>query len=184
MKIWQYDPSCLTQKRQQCIEDTKAKLPKECDHVLLDKELLSTQNINIIKCKILFENPEDVWIEPDVKILKWWVPPNDENIYTDFATLVIFPNKNVKVFSSLYDEFYKTNQKCRWILSQLLQSKSKIKIIPMGYFQRLVRKPDEECEIRKDNEECKLNILHRDGSYMPFWNKMVNSNPECMGKRK
>jgi hypothetical protein len=137
---------------------------------------IASQNRNAVICKTLMDNPTDVWIEPDVKVREWWTPPDDGYIYVSFQTLVFFPNGNSEIFATLYDEFIKTDRKCRWMFLQLRRLKAKFRCIPDGKFQRLFRLPDEKCAFQEGNDECKLNILKRDKSFISlYWTKPSES---------
>jgi hypothetical protein len=169
MRIWQYIPSLsFGHMRQQSTESVRLKKPNNVEYMLLTKSPIASNNINVVKCKILKDNPTDVWIEPDIKTLNWWVPPDDGFIYINFSTTVIFVNNNSDIFAALYEEFIKTDRKCRWMFPQLTRLKARFKLIPDGNFVMLFRQPGEKCEFQNSNNECKLNILKRDGSLMKF----------------
>ena len=85
---------------------------------------------------------------------------------------MIFANGNNNVFSALYEEFLKTDRKCRWMLPQLIRLKAKFRTIPDENFKMLFRQKDEKCSFQEGNDECKLNILKKDGTLVKFLSRV------------
>ena len=148
MKIWQYNTLPIDNLRQQCIDTVILKKPEDISYELLSirpSEILLSENIkgqsNELRFKILSEdsNSQDVWLDTDVRLVSWWIPPEDGKIYANDSFSVIFSNGNNKIFKDLYTSYNSLppdNGSGKRYLD-FFKSKDIVRKIPENKFQHL-----------------------------------------------
>jgi hypothetical protein len=179
MKICQYNPIDFEEEHPSCVLDTQKNIPKDAEYTLLTNPTYRSHNLNFIKFKFLIDNPAGVWIEPDIKIIRWWEPPKDNFLYLNFSTTIIFGNDVFKkVFTDLVAEFKKNDRGCRWVLPQLKKLGVEMRLIPSGCFQIILQDMHRKCKHQKDNDACKLKILFKEKTLSRYLNSIEYAKGE------
>ena len=149
MNLYQYHKLPIDALHQQCIDQVVAHVPSGVSYQMLsdvpsgcvvDDVDIRCQS-DVIRCFILSNNPNNVWLDTDCRILNWWIPPADGKIYVDPAMSVIFDNGQTDVFVAFQAAYASKSfpHNPGW-MQKLMRSNAynkRFKLIPEKKFQHL-----------------------------------------------
>jgi hypothetical protein len=114
------------------------------DHKKFDIKVQARSESDVLRCKILSEDPDGEWFDTDCEIINEFVPPKDGKPYFSQGLIgrangdVIIANSNTQFFKDLLDAFDKLPESGRnpgWMQALLRVNQDKIGLIPTGYYR-------------------------------------------------
>ena len=151
MVVYQYDDG-LRPVYKTCISQVEKNLPAHVSHILLDKADYAANCddyravSNILRCRLACYVKDMVWLDSDVLIKKWIdFPAKMGKVY--FATgnsgdpepWAFYVNGQTDFFLDMYLKYEEEKPQNIWWFSEFLNNhRSRIELIPKGYFTHLM----------------------------------------------
>jgi hypothetical protein len=133
---------CMDNVKFMAGDDTYILIPP--DHKKFDIKVAVRSESDVLRCTVLAQDPDGIWLDTDCEIINKFTPPKDGLPYFSQGMIgkangdVIICNGATKVFKDILADFDKLPESGKnpgWLQAWCRVNKDKIRLIPQGYYR-------------------------------------------------